>query len=47
MGPLPAWVDARRDGAGEPGLETWGERVLDSTSLADVFAEPNGPGPAD
>jgi hypothetical protein len=45
FGPLPAWVDARLDKAGEPELETWGERLLDSTSLADVFAAPNGPDP--
>jgi hypothetical protein len=47
FGPLPDWVDARLDKAGEPELETWGERVLDSTSLEDVFAEPNSPDPAD
>jgi hypothetical protein len=47
FGPLPAWVEARLDGAGEPELEAWGERLLDSTSLEDVFAAPNGLDPED
>lgn len=40
FGPIPTWVDTRLDRAGEADLEAWGERVLDSASLEEVFAEP-------
>jgi hypothetical protein len=40
FGAVPAWVDARLDGASEAELEAWGERVLDAASLEAIFAEP-------
>ncbi len=40
FGPLPASIETRLDTASEAELEAWGERLLDSTSLAEVFAEP-------
>ena len=41
FGPIPAWVEARLDGADEAELEGWGERLLDSGCLEDVFADPD------
>ena len=37
FGPLPEWVDERLSHAAIEDLETWGDRVLDATKLADVF----------
>jgi len=36
---LPAEVEQRIESASEAQLETWGERVLDATTLEDVFGE--------
>ena len=37
FGSLPEWVDERLRRASIDELETWGDRVLDATQLADVF----------
>ena len=37
FGPLPDWVEDRLRRASIEELETWGDRVLDATKLADVF----------
>ena len=42
FGPLPAWVEARLNTAEPAQLETWALRVLDATSLEEVFAAGDG-----
>ena len=37
FGAVPAWAEARLRGATPAQLEAWGERVLDATTLEDVF----------
>jgi hypothetical protein len=37
FGPLPTAVIARIAAASVPEIETWGDRVLDATSLDEVF----------
>jgi hypothetical protein len=37
FGPLPSSVVARIGAASVPEIETWGDRVLDATSLDEVF----------
>jgi hypothetical protein len=37
FGPLPTAVIARIGAASVPEIETWGDRVLDATSLDEVF----------
>ena len=39
FGPLPEWVDDRLSLASIEDLETWGDRVLDATKLAEVFED--------
>jgi hypothetical protein len=37
FGPLPSAVTARLGAASQEQLERWGDRVLDATSLDEVF----------
>ena len=37
FGAVPAWADTRLQGATTEQLEAWGERILDATTLEDVF----------
>jgi hypothetical protein len=37
FGAVPAWAETRLKGASTEQLEAWGERVLDATTLDDVF----------
>ena len=39
FGPLPAWVEKRLTDANEEQLETWALRLLETRSLAEVFAD--------
>ena len=39
FGPLPAWVETRLTDANEKQLETWALRLLETRSLAEVFAD--------
>jgi hypothetical protein len=40
FGPLPAWARHQIEAAETATLETWGIRLLDSTSLEDVLRAP-------
>ncbi len=37
FGAIPAWAEARLKGATTEQFEAWGERILDATTLEDVF----------
>ena len=37
FGAVPAWAEARLDAATTEQLEAWGDRVLDTTTLDEVF----------
>lgn len=37
FGPLPAWVEAKLAGAGSDQLEAWADRVLETTTLEEIF----------
>ena len=39
FGPLPLWAEAKLNQAGQAQLEIWADRVLDATTLEDVFAD--------
>ena len=37
FGAVPAWAEARLNGATTDQFEVWGERILDAAKLEDVF----------